>query len=154
MSQSRRRTAKAYVDARVYSPEGWGGVRVTVRAGPDQAVARFLQPEGQSLEAARLLGVEEALTLAKELGAARVVVFCDDEATVRLLARGEKADEAPVGPYLRVRALMKQFRGVAAVRASALPPEDCRSLLKGFGEARVRPLGRPRNLSLFPRLAA
>jgi len=154
MTGSANSTAKAYIDARVYGPEGWSGVRVTVRAGPDEAVARFLQPEGQTPEAARVLGVEEALIIAKELGARRVIVFCDDEGTVRLLTRGEGDDEALIGPYLRVRALMKQFRRVALLQASALPPADCRSLLRGFAAAPVRQLGRPRNLSLFPSLGA
>lgn len=154
MSRGKGATARAYVDARVYGPEGWGGVRVILRLSPDDAVARFLQPHGQSRQAARVLGVEEALTIAKEMGVSRVVVFCDDEATVKLFATGAGSEEVPIGSYLRVRALMKQFDHAALLPATALPPRDCQPLLKAFAGAPVRQLGRPRNLSLFPRLLA
>jgi hypothetical protein len=145
------RLARAYVDGRLFDSNGWGGVRVAVRVAHDRPVARLLEARAADPQHARLMGIEEALLLARELGARQVVVFCDDESAVRQV-RGE---EEPPGPalrtYLRVAALMNQFRRATVLQASTVPPSGpC--AMPGFNGAEVRVLGQPRNLSLFPAL--
>ncbi len=153
-TQPRRPVATAYVDGRLYDARGWGGVRLTVRVPPHAPMSLLLEPGPTDAQTARLLAIEEALTVVKEAGARRVAVFCDDGAAVRII-RGEAHVEGDsLAPYLRVRALMNRFNRVAVVEASALPAQRVRRLLAGFGKASVRPLGQPRNLSLFPQLAA
>ena len=92
--------------------------------------------------------------MAKEMGARRVLVFCENEEAVALTA--ETADVPPtlLAIHLRIRALMNQFQRTAI--AAAGPPADALgpSALRDFSAAEVRLLGRPRNLSLFPALQA
>ena len=152
-SWNTRAVATAYVDGRLYDARKWGGVRVMVSLPPASQLSVLLEPGPRDPWTARVLGVEEALTLAKELGARRVVVLCDDADAVRVINEGEGAEGDALGPYLRVRALLNQFDHAVVAEARALPAPDSRRLLQGFRMARVRPLGRPRNLSLFPQLA-
>ncbi|MFQ6096374.1 MAG: reverse transcriptase-like protein [Armatimonadota bacterium] len=146
------RLARAYVDGRMYDSSGWGGIRVAVRVGDQPPVARFLEVNGQDERLARLMGVEEALLLAKELGARAVVVFCDDEWVARRLRENGEVPDHVLPTYLRVAALMNQFRSSAVVHASTAQPAEDARLMAAFGAAEVRILGRPRNLSLFPAL--
>lgn len=145
-------TARAYVDGRLFAAEGWDGVRVTVRVGSSRPVARLLESTGQEPLEGRLLGVEEALVMAREMDARRVLVFCDDEEAAGLTAETADVPAGLLGVHLRIRALMNQFQ--RAIIASAGPQLDALgpSALRDFSGAEVRLLGRPRNLSLFPAL--
>ena len=145
------RLARAHVDGRLFDCDGWGGIRVAVRVGQERPVARLLEARAADTQHARLMGIEEALLLARELGARQVVVFCDDQSVVRQVRREEEPPASALRTYLRIAALMNQFRRATILQASTVAPSGpC--AMPGFSGAEVRVLGRPRNLSLFPAL--
>lgn len=149
-----QRCARAYIDGRLFSADGWGGVRVTVRLGSARPVARFLESTGHEPLEGHMLGIEEALLMAKEMGAAKVLVFCENEAAAELAAEAPDLPARLLPLHLRIRALMNQFHraAIAPAGTTSRPPGPC--ALGEFSAAEVRLLGRPRNLSLFPALQA
>jgi hypothetical protein len=149
---NRDRTARAYVDGRLFSTSGWGGVRITVRVGQERPVSRFLESTGQDALEAHLLGIEEALLMAREMGARTVSAFCESEDAVALTAETADVPASLLAVHLRIRALTNQFKRAAVVPAGVPTGPPGPSALRDFGGAEVRLLGQPRNLSLFPAL--